>query len=77
MIVPCHTYIHTPFSSLIQGKGSHVQSMLMSSESVTMPPWEDKAPSTPSVHTSPSLLVPKPCAENVFSSSQKSNTLVF
>lgn len=39
-------HTHAPFSSLIHGKGNHVQSMVMSNESVTIPPWEDKAPST-------------------------------
>lgn len=41
-----HKHTHTPFSSLIHWKKNHVQSMFMSNESVTIPPWEDKAPST-------------------------------
>lgn len=72
-----HTHTHTLFSSLIHGKGNHVQSMFISIESVTIPPWEDKAPSTLSCAQFSQFAVPKLCAENAFSSRQKSNTFVF
>lgn len=61
-----HIHTHTPFSSLIHGKRNHVQSMFMSNESVTIRRGKIRHLQLLAVHSSPSFLVPKPCAENVF-----------